>query len=69
MRPALDTVLVVAGVIIIVVDLRSAIISFILPRGVRGWLRRQVLIWVRILFRLRTGRRPTYETRDRIMAL
>ena len=69
MRLALDTVLVVAGVIIIVVDLRSAIISFILPRGVRGWLRRQVLIWVRILFRLRTGRRPTYETRDRIMAL
>jgi hypothetical protein len=66
---ALDVVLVAAGVLVILATLTSAIRSTILPRGVSSWIAGEVFFAVRVIFRLRTGRSPTYEKRDRIMAM
>jgi hypothetical protein len=69
MEVALDVVLVAAGVLLIIVTLTSVIRTTILPRGVSSWIAREVFFALRVLFRLRTGRSPTYEKRDRVMAM
>jgi hypothetical protein len=69
MEVALDVVLVAAGALLIVVTLTSAVRTTILPRGVSSPIARDVLFALRVLFRLRIGRSPTYEKRDRVMAM
>src|SRR5947207_12053966 len=59
----------VAGVAVVILTLGSAIRTVVLPRGVPVRLGRTVFILVRKFYRLRTGRRLSYERRDRIMAL
>ena len=69
MEVALDVVLVAAGALLIVVTLTSVIRTTILPRGVSSPIARDVLFALRVLFRLRIGRSPTFERRDRVMAM
>ncbi|VAW42675.1 hypothetical protein MNBD_CHLOROFLEXI01-4544 [hydrothermal vent metagenome] len=64
---ALRVTPVIAGLIIIVGTLVSAIKTFILPRGVNVWLTRAVFRSMGFFFRLRL-RGAAYEDRDRIMA-
>src|SRR5437763_16824704 len=59
----------ITGAFVVVLTLGSAIRTVVLPRGVPVRLGRTVFILVRKFYRLRTGRRPSYERRDRIMAL
>jgi len=49
--------------------LASAVRTTILPRGVPNRITRQTFLWTRVVFRLRIGRAPSYETRDRVMAM
>jgi hypothetical protein len=58
-----------AGVLVVYLTVGSAIRTVILPRAVPAKLGRFVFIAVRIAFRVRIGRMPSYERRDRIMAL
>ncbi|MDP9072943.1 MAG: hypothetical protein M3N98_02000 [Actinomycetota bacterium] len=68
-RVARDIVLVLAGTFVVLATLQSAIRSTILPRAVRSSITRAVFVSTRVVFRLRTGRSPSYERRDRIMAM
>lgn len=69
MRGARDTFLIVVGWWLILESLLSAVRSTVLPRGVRQRLSRWVFLSLRVIFRLAAGRSPTYERRDRIMAM
>ncbi|MDQ6613680.1 MAG: hypothetical protein M3083_02690 [Actinomycetota bacterium] len=69
MRLARDILLVALGAAMVLGTLLSTIRSTILPRGVRSWIARLVFAATRIVFRLRAGRSPSYERRDRIMAM
>ena len=69
MRVALDVVLILAGATVVLATLLSAVRSTILPRAVRSSITRAVFVSTRVLFALRAGRSPTYERRDRIMAM
>ena len=68
MRLALDAVLLVAGIALTIGTIGSAVRATILPRGVPVRVARIVNLVLRALFRLRAGRSPTYERRDRVMA-
>jgi hypothetical protein len=68
-RGARNAVLIIAGSWLILESLLSAIRSTILPRGVRQRLSRLVFLSLRVVFRLAAGRSPSYERRDRIMAM
>jgi len=68
-RVALDVVLILAGATVVLATLLSAVRSTILPRAVRSSITRAVFVSTRVLFALRAGRSPTYERRDRIMAM
>jgi len=61
--------LALVGLLIVAAALRSAIMSFILPRSASDKVARLVFQVVRKLFDLRTRRTSTYEQRDQIMAL
>jgi hypothetical protein len=54
---------------LIVLTLRSAIHTFVLPRGVPDRLPRLLFRGMRLLFDVRTRRAATYEQRDRVMAM
>jgi hypothetical protein len=69
MRLARDILLDLVGASMVLGTLLSAIRSTILPRGVRSWIAVVVFRATRIVFRLRAGRSPTYERRDRVMAM
>jgi hypothetical protein len=69
MRQVGDVALFAAGVVVALGTLVSAIRTTILPRGVSSRITRKVFLWTRVLFRLRVGRSPSYEKRDRIMAM
>ncbi len=58
-----------AGVVIIIFTVLSAVRSTILPRAATNRLSRLSISVVRAASRLWTGRSPTYESRDRIMAM
>jgi hypothetical protein len=60
---------VLAGAGIVIMTLRSAIQTFILPRGVREFTAKTVFLTVRAAFDLVAHRADSYEGRDRIMAL
>jgi hypothetical protein len=66
---ALHVVAFAAGVYIIFSTLLSAVRSTILPRAVTNRLTRLSIALVRAASRLWTGRSPSYERRDRIMAM
>jgi len=69
MRLARDILLDLVGITMVLGTLTSAIRSTILPRGVRSWIAAWVFGTTRIVFRLRAGRSPSYERRDRVMAM
>jgi hypothetical protein len=62
-------VLDAVGLFLVVATLLSAVRSTMLPRGVRSVIAAVVYRATRVLFRLRAGRSPSYERRDRIMAM
>jgi len=57
------------GLALVAAALRSAIRTFVLPRGVPDPLPRAVFLAVRALFDLRTRRARDYAERDRLMAM
>lgn len=61
--------LVVLGLVVVAVALRSAITTFILPRSASDPLTNVVFLFVRQLFWLRLRGKNTYYERDRVMAL
>ncbi|MDQ1355959.1 MAG: hypothetical protein QOF20_2717 [Acidimicrobiaceae bacterium] len=69
MRLARSIALDLIGAGIILGTLLSVIRSTILPRGVKSLITGIVFRATRIVFRLRTGRSPSYERRDRVMAM
>ncbi len=69
MRLARDILLDLVGASMVFGTLLSAIRSTILPRGVRSLIAGVVFSATRVVFRLRAGRSPTYERRDRVMAM
>jgi hypothetical protein len=66
---ALRVLAFVLGLVVVGFTIGSALRTVILPRGIPARIGRFVFTGMRILFRLRAGRRPTYERRDRVMAL
>jgi hypothetical protein len=66
---ALDIVLFGAGLTLVVITLVSTVRSTMLPRGVPTVINRQLSLALRVIFKLRAGRSPSYERRDRIMAM
>jgi hypothetical protein len=58
----------VAGTALVAATMAAAVRTVILPRGVPSRLARAVFQVTRLLFRVRTGRSPSYEKRDRVMA-
>lgn len=68
MTRAADIVLLLAGIAVVFATIGSAVRSTILPRGVPVRTARVINAGVRLLFRLRAGRSPSYERRDRVMA-
>ena len=65
---AVDLVAFAAGLVLVCATLASAVRTVVLPRGVQSRLTTAVFLAMRILFRVRLGRAPTYEQRDRVMA-
>lgn len=62
-------VVAVAGAVLIVATLGSAIRTVILPRGVQSAITRTVFVLVRVPFRFVANDRRSYRDRDRVMAL
>ncbi len=65
---ALRILVFIAGAALVAATLGAAIRTVILPRGIPSKLARVVFVVMRALFRLRIGRRATYERLDRVMA-
>jgi hypothetical protein len=65
----LKIVLFAGGVLVVVATVLSAVRTTVLPRGVQSRLNAQVFTGIRLLFRVFSGRSPTYEKRDRVMAM
>ena len=65
---AVQAVLFLAGLILVVVTLFSAIRVLVLPRGAPDGITRFVFVMVRKFFDLLTARSESYAARDRIMA-
>jgi hypothetical protein len=61
--------LFIAGAATVLVTLVSAVRTTILPRGVQSGIFQQVFKGTWVIFRLRVGRSPSYEKRDRVMAM
>ena len=59
----------VAGAAAVMATFGSAVRTVVLPRGIPARLTRVVFLAMRQVFRLRAGRRASYEKRDRVMAL
>jgi len=66
---ARDILLDVFAAVLVVSTLLSAVRSTMLPRGVKSLIAGTVFSVTRIIFRLRAGRSPTYERRDKVMAM
>jgi hypothetical protein len=66
---ALRVLAALAGIVIIVFTLASAVRTTVLPRGYPSRIGRAVFLSVRAAFRLRIGRSAPYERRDRVLAL
>jgi hypothetical protein len=57
-----------AGAAVVLATFGSALRTVVIPRGIRARIARYVFLAMRQLFRLRLGRRPSYERTDRVMA-
>jgi len=57
-----------AGAGVLAATLGSAVRTVILPRGIQAKLATAVFLTTRVIFRVRVGRAPTYERRDKVMA-
>ncbi len=68
-RVALSVVVFIAGFAVVFETLGSVVRTLLLPRGVPARLARVVFLSLRTVFRIRAGRRASYEKRDAIMAL
>ena len=66
---AVRVIVALAGLLVVQLTVGSAVRSVVLPRAVPVRLTRAVFGITRQGFRIRTGRAPTYERSDRIMAL
>jgi hypothetical protein len=66
---ALRLLALAPGLLLVLVTLRSAVRTFVLPRSARDPITRGVFFAVRQMFDLRVGWARTYATRDRVMAL
>jgi len=64
-----EILLVVAGALLVLVVLDSALRTFVLPRGVSTPLTQTSFTTVRSVFNLMAGVARSYEGRDRVMAL
>ncbi len=64
----LEVVVFAAGAVVVWFTLASALRTMVLPRGIPARLARIVFVSMRWVFRLRAGRRASYERRDRVMA-
>jgi hypothetical protein len=69
MTTTFDIALVVAGALLVVVVIDSAVRTFVLPRGVAVFYSRLVFTVIRRAFRFVASRCETYGARDRVMAL
>ncbi|HEX3539171.1 MAG TPA: hypothetical protein VHT75_01900 [Acidimicrobiales bacterium] len=69
MNLARDILLDALGALLVLGTVLSAVKSTMLPRGVRSLISATVFRVTRLVFRLRTGRSPSYERRDRVMAM
>jgi hypothetical protein len=58
----------VAGAAVVVLTVRSAIRTFLVPRALQAYLARFVFVAVRRVFWFRANHRHDYEHRDRVMA-
>jgi hypothetical protein len=63
-----DVAVFVVGLSLVAFTLGSAVRTMVVPRGIPATLARAVFAAVRLLFRAASGRSPSYERRDRIMA-
>src|SRR3954452_18695034 len=61
--------LFLAGMLLVLTTLRSAVRTFVLPRGAPDRLTRTHFQVIRVFFRLLTRRAQTYAQRDAAMAL
>ena len=68
MELAVDVVVFGIGLTLVALTIGSAVRTVVLPRGVQAKLTTAVFLVMRALFRLRLGRAPSYERRDRVMA-
>ena len=57
------------GTVVVLATFGSAVRTVVLPRGIPSRVTRTVFLTTRFLFRLRMGRRASYERQDRVMAL
>ena len=65
----LRVVVFVAGAVLALGTLRSAVRAFVLPRGSHGWAPRWTFFVIRMLFDARVRLARSYAARDRAMAL
>jgi hypothetical protein len=65
---ALAIVAFVLGFLLVAATLFSLIRTLLLPRGIPARLARLVFLGLRIFFRIRAGRRATYEKQDAVLA-
>lgn len=65
---AVEIVLFVLGAAIVLLTLRSAVRTFLVPRALQAYLARMVFVFVRRVLWLRSNHRHSYEQRDRVMA-
>jgi hypothetical protein len=56
------------GAFVVILTVRSAVSTFVIPRGETVYLTRVVFLTVRFFYRLGTDRAQSYAARDRIMA-
>jgi hypothetical protein len=69
MDTAVEVVVFIFGALLVFLALGSAVRTVVLPRGIPAKLATVVFLVVRFIFRVRLGRAPSYERRDRVMAL
>lgn len=62
-------VIFVLGVLLVALTIGSAVRTMVVPRGIPAALARSIFLAVRVVFRALAGRSPSYERRDRVMAL
>jgi hypothetical protein len=68
MHSLVSVVVFALGAGLVVLTLGSAVRTVVLPRGIQAKLATGVFLTTSALFRMRLGRAPSFERRDRVMA-